>query len=116
MGLFKPEPSLALIATHLEQLVKLYTLDLASRGLSLDDFQLEGAVLETDDEQITALDQEEERKRQNGLAPGRNYQPTQPSGEPWPAEPGLFPSSSYAWLGPEGAETAFQGPPEVGSE
>jgi hypothetical protein len=116
MGLFSKDASLEKLAAAVEQLVKLYTLDLASRGLSLEDFQLEGAVLDTDDEQITALEREEERKRQNGLAPGGNYAPTQPSGEPWPPEPGLFPSSSYAWLGPEGAETAFQGPPEVRSE
>lgn len=116
MALFGKDPSLEKIASSLDLLSRLYQLDMASRGLSLEDYQLEGAVLETDDDQITALEREEERKKQNGLAPGRDYSPTQPSGEPWPAEPSLFPSSSYAWLGPEGAETAFQGPPEVGSE
>ena len=120
MAIFGADPSHARIAAALERLLELYSLDLTSRGVEVEPSNLLGEIIDTDEAQIFAVEQEEERKRVSGLAPGRDYKPTQPDGSPWPAEPGaespFFSSASYAWLGPEGAEAAFQGPPEVRRE
>lgn len=122
MAIFGADPSHARIASALERLVELYSLDLTSRGVEVEPSNLLGEIIDTDEAQIFATEQEEERKRVSGLAPGRDYKPTQPDGSPWPpdsrdaSESPFFSSASYAWLGPEGAEAAFQGPPEVRRE
>lgn len=128
MGIFTKDPTQERIAAALEQLVALVKLDLASRGLQTETSDFLGEVLDTDDFQLASREAEEERKRVNGLAPGRDYAPVDANGNPWgsPAEgasPGptpssglFFPSASYAWAGPEGAEEATQHPEGPGSE
>ena len=127
--LFKQTPpeapllQLARIASALERLTQLYELELAAKGISTATDEGEGEVLDSDPDHFEALEQEEERIRVNGLAPGGYYHPVSPSGRGWaplpaaepqgdllpaPAQTSLFtPSGSWAFTaGPEGAETS----------
>ena len=128
MGIFTKDPAQERIAAALEPLVALMKLDLASRGVQTETWELQGEILDTDDTSLAAREAEEERKRVNGLAAGRDYSPVDPEGKPWAGIPedasagpatasGLvFPSASYAWAGPEGAEEATQHPEGPGRE
>jgi hypothetical protein len=121
MGLFtssSAEVILGRIAAALEALLELKRLEMASRGLTFATGDLEGEILDTSEELISAKEREEERKLIYGLAPDRDYSPTDPEGRPWPASgPStsvLFPSASYAWTGPEGAEEPLTASKEAG--
>jgi len=109
---------LSRIAESLDQLARLYSLDLASRGLVTATSELEGEILETSEESLATLEREEERKTHFGLAPDREYAPLDPAGNPWPATAaGGSPLFGASWafpVGPEGAENPEPNPQEAG--
>lgn len=113
------------IAAALEQLIKLYELDLQSRGLTTQTGIEEGEVLLTDEEQIAAKELEDEFRRRFGLSPTHDFRVPAPA-IPTKAEKGkaqedgadsggesleaLFGGSWGLGFGPEGAESPIPGP------
>lgn len=134
---FKQDDAANRITQALERLVKLYELDLQSRGLFTETGTEEGEVLETSQPLLAKLEAENEYRRAYGLGAGAAIGVLNPlTGQPWggaltvsseeeagsPTEDAYFRSffapgtSSGGWsVGPEGAEEAEPGAEEGGS-
>jgi len=132
MSLFRSqdeEKALLRIASSLERLEKLYSLDLSAKGLTLYTEEGEGEILETSDALIFELERKEDVRKLLGLAPSYpvggalptpgvlrdSPSPAQEEEGPAPEEPAhdprrFDPYSGSSWgNGPEGSEDPFHG-------
>lgn len=104
----------------LERLVKLYELELRSKGLSLEEGTEEGEFSYTDETLIERLERDENVRRAAGLPASTYPHPVRPDGREWgaddlePTSPGqsrVFGAFSGSFgSGPEGAASTPQDP------